>query len=141
MLAHGCVACSCGCGWWMGVWTHCVQTDEGKEKKKRKEKPWMMVVDAGRWECGCVACADALCVHMDAYERKKKERKKEQKNLLMGLPRMCTQRHGHVDDHVGVWMRMCCMQMWMSIKEKEKKKKPTLLMQMVDVWACGHVAC
>ena len=28
---------------------------------------------------------------------------------------MCTQRHGHADDHIGVWM-------WMSIKEKEEKK-------------------
>ena len=139
MLAHGCVACPCGCGWWMGVWTHCVRMDEGKEKKKRKEKPWMMVVDTGRRECGCVACADVLCVRMDAYERKKKERKKEQKNLLMGLPRMCAQRHGHADDRVGVWM--CCVQMWMSIKEKEKKKQPTLLMQMVDMWACRRVAC
>ena len=60
---------------------HCVRTDEGKEKK-RKEKPWMTVVDAGRRECRCVACADALRVRMDAYERKKKKRKKEQKNLL-----------------------------------------------------------
>ena len=62
VLAHGCVACPCGCGWWMGVWMqcmsvrmHCVQTDEGKEKNK-KEKPKMRVVDTGTQECGCVAC-------------------------------------------------------------------------------------
>ena len=41
----GCVACPHGCGWWMGVWTHCmsvqmhcVRTDEGKEKKEKKRK-------------------------------------------------------------------------------------------------------
>ena len=48
----------------------------------------------------------------------------------------------HVD-HVGMWTWMCCvwMRMRMSIKEKEEEKKPTLLMWMVDVWACGCVAC
>ena len=39
---------------------------------------------------------------------------------------------------IGVWTRMCCMQMRMSIKEK-KKKKHTLLVQMVDAWPCGRV--
>ena len=58
----------------MGVWMHCVRTDEGKEKKKRKEKPWMTVVDVGRQECRCVACADVLRVHMDAYEQKKNKK-------------------------------------------------------------------
>ena len=73
----------------------------------------MRVVDVGRRECGCVACA-YRCVWVE------KERKK--KHLLMGLPRMCMQRRGHADDHVGVWMRMCCVWMWMSIKEKEEEK-------------------
>ena len=41
----------------------------------------------------------------------------------MGLPRMCVQRRGHADDRVGVWMWMCCVQMRMSIKEKEEEKK------------------
>ena len=54
-----------------------MRMDEGKEKKKRKEKPWMTVVDAGRWECGCVVCADALHVHMDVYEQKKNKRTKK----------------------------------------------------------------
>ena len=60
-------------------------------------------------------------MRMDAYEWKKiKERNKT--HLLMGLPRMCTQGHRHADDRVGVWTWMCCVQMQMSIKEKEKKK-------------------
>ena len=85
--------------------------------------------------------ADVLHVGMDAYEWKKKEKKKEKKkHLLMGLPRMCVQRCGHADDHIGVWMWMCCVWMWMSIKEKEEKK-PTLLMRVVGTWACGHVVC
>ena len=37
VLAHGCIACPHRCRWWMGVWTHCMQMDEGKEKKKRKK--------------------------------------------------------------------------------------------------------
>ena len=64
--------------------------------------------------------ADALRACMDAYEWKKKKRKE---NLLTGLPRICRQRHGHADDRVGVWTRMCCVRMRMSIKEKEEGKK------------------
>ena len=55
-----------------------------------------MVVDASRRECGCVVCVYG-CIQVE------KERKKEKKHLLMGLPRMCTQTHRHVDDHIGVW--------------------------------------
>ena len=78
-----------------------------------------------RCVCRCVVCADALCVQMCCvcvWMHMSRKRKKEQKNLLMGLPRMCTQRHRHADDCVGVWMRMCCVRMQMSIKEKEEKK-------------------
>ena len=88
---------------------------------------------------GVCGSADVLRACMDAYEWKKKKRKE---NLLMGLPRICRQRHGHVDDRIGVWTQMCCMQMRMSIKEKEEeKKKLTLLVWMVDAWPCGRVAC
>ena len=72
---------------------------------------------------GVRGSADALRACMDAYEWKKKKRKE---TLLMGLPRICRQRDGHADDRVGVWMRMCCMQMQMSIKEKEEEKKSLL---------------
>ena len=129
-----------GCGR-VGTWMHCVQTDEGKEKK-RKEKPWMMVVDVGRWECRCIACADVLHVRIDAYEQKKKKRTKK---LTMGLPRMCTQRHGHADHRVGMWTQMCCMRMWMSIKEKEEEKTyfvdadgGCVGLQMCCVLTCWH---
>ena len=87
-----------------------------------------MVVDASRRECGCV-----VWMHTSG------KRKKKKKHLLMGLPRMCTQTHRHVDDHTGVWTWMCCvwMWMWMSIKEKEEKKT-----YFVDVdGGRGHVAC
>ena len=90
---------------------------------------------------GVRGSADALRACMDAYEWKKKKRK-EKETVLTGLPRICRQRHGHVDDRVGVWTRMCCVQMRMSIKEKEEeKKKLTLLVRMVDAWPCGRVAC
>ena len=55
---------------------------------------------------------------------------------------MDMQGHGHADGRVGVWTRMRCVWMRMSRKEKEKRKKGlTLLMRMVDVLACGRVAC
>ena len=43
MLAHGCIACPCRCGWWMwmccvSMRMHCVRTDEGKKKKKEKKR-------------------------------------------------------------------------------------------------------
>ena len=68
-----------------------------------------------------------------------KRSKKKQKTLTYGLLRMCTQRHGHADDCVGMWTWMCCVQMQMSIKEKEEEKNAHFVMQMVDTWACGCV--
>ena len=47
----------------------------GRRRKEKKNLGW-------RWWTQVGGSADALRVRMDAYERKKKERKKEQKNLL-----------------------------------------------------------
>ena len=75
VLAHGCVACFCGCRWWMGVWTrcvsvwmHCEQTDEEKKKKRNKPVRWGWWT----WVCGS---ADALHVRTNAYEWKKEKKK------------------------------------------------------------------
>ena len=59
-----------------------------------------------------------LCVHTDVYEWTKKEKK------LTDGTGIDAQGHGHADGCVGMWTWMRCG--WM---------------QMVDMLACGRVAC
>ena len=87
----------------------CADADEqkGKKEKKKKKKTYFSVD---------VLCADALaCVlRADADEQKgkKKEKKeKEQEKNLLQCGRVACGRVG-----------VCCVWMWMSRKEKEKRK-------------------
>ena len=66
-------------------------------------------------------------------------RKKKEKRELTDGTGMDMQGHGHVDGRVSVWTQMHCV--WMQMSRKEKERKKTLLMRMVDMLACGSVAC
>ena len=87
--------------------------DEYKEKR-RKKKLTLLVRMVDAWPCGRVACGRGWWM------------------------RMVVDADGG-GYRVGVWTRMCCMQMRISIKEKEEEKKLTLLVRMVDAWPCGRV--
>ena len=68
-----------------------------KEKEEEKKKLTLLVWMVDAWPCGRVACGRGWWMRM-----------------MVGVD-----GGGY---HVGVWTQMCCMQMWMSIKEKEEEK-------------------
>ena len=93
-------------------------------------------VDCG---CGCVVCLCGCTVCGQMRGRKRKKKKIEY--LLIGWG--CACRGAGIRMALLVCGRGCVVCMQMSIKERKRKRKKehTLLMGMVDVLACGHVAC
>ena len=77
------------------------------------------------------------CVRTDEGKKKKKEKKKE--DLLIGWG--CACRGAGIRMASLACGRGCVVCMWMSIKERKRKKECTLLVGMVDALACRRVAC
>ena len=73
--------------------------------------------------------------------RGRKRKKKKKEDLLIGWG--CACRGAGIRMASLVCGHGCVVCMWMSIKERKRKRKKecTLLVGMVDALACGHVAC
>ena len=87
--------------------------------------------------CGCVVCPCGCTACGQIRGRKRKKKKKE--DLLIGQG--CACRGAGIRMASLACGRGCVACMRMSIKERKRKKERTLLVGMVDVLACGRVAC